>query len=123
MQLVMDSRAYNRSEDQIIADSIEQMYKLFPSARKLKCTWSNVVKLGQSLYREKPGQDKFRPTQATPIQNFFLSGSYTYQDYIDSMEGATKSGLMVADEIIVRADRIGELSKQPAESESAAVAA
>ena len=61
----------------------------------LKCTWSSVVKLGQSLYREKPGQDKFRPGQATPVENFFLAGSYTYQDYIDSMEGATKSGATV----------------------------
>merc|ERR1711985_181803 len=102
------------SEEQIVQDCLEQMYTLFPSARKLNCTWSNVVKLGQSLYREKPGQDKFRPSQATPVGNFFLAGSYTYQDYIDSMEGATKSGLMVADEVIVRADRIKQMSAQPA---------
>ena len=50
--------------------------------------------------------DKYRPTQATPIDNFFLAGSYTYQDYIDSMEGATKSGLMVADEVIARAEEL-----------------
>jgi zeta-carotene desaturase len=120
MQLVMDSRAYNRSDDQIVADSLEQMHKLFPSSRKLKMTWSSVVKLGQSLYREKPGQDKYRPTQATPIENFFLSGSYTYQDYIDSMEGATKSGLMVADEIIARAPRIAEISKETSAAKPAA---
>merc|ERR1719395_515002 len=107
----MDSRAYNRSDAQIVKDSLEQMYTLFPSSRKLNNTWSSVVKLGQSLYREKPGQDKFRPSQATPIENFFLAGSYTYQDYIDSMEGATKSGMMVADEIIARANRISEIAK------------
>ena len=28
------------------------------------------------------------------------------QDYLDSMEGATRSGLMVADEIIARADAL-----------------
>ena len=106
MQAVMDSRAYNRPDDVIVQDTLDQMHKLFPSSRELKCTWSNVVKLGQSLYREKPGQDKFRPSQATPIPNFFLAGSYTYQDYIDSMEGATKSGLMCADEIINAADAI-----------------
>lgn len=110
MQCVMDARAYGRSEEQIVADTLEQIRTLFPSARQLECTWSSVVKLGQSLYREKPGQDKFRPSQATPIDNFFLAGSYTYQDYIDSMEGATKSGLMVADEIIARADAIKALS-------------
>merc|ERR1712157_179880 len=82
----------------------KQLNSLFPSSRKLNCTWSNVVKLGQSLYRETPGQDKYRPKQATPIPNFFLAGSYAYQDYLDSMEGATRSGLMVADEVIARAD-------------------
>merc|ERR1712166_74592 len=95
MQAVFDERAFSRSEEQIVADCIEQMHKLFPSS-----------KLGQSLYREKPGQDKYRPTQSTPVPNFFLAGSYTYQDYLDSMEGATRSGLMVADEIISMADSL-----------------
>ena len=112
IQAVFDSRAFARSEEQIVADCIAQLNDLFPSSKELKCTWSNVVKLGQSLYREKPGMDKFRPTQATPIPNFFLAGSYTYQDYIDSMEGATKSGLMVADEIIARADSIKAISNK-----------
>mmetsp|Transcript_5906 Transcript_5906/g.8392 ORF Transcript_5906/g.8392 Transcript_5906/m.8392 type:complete len:595 (-) Transcript_5906:55-1839(-) len=104
IQAVFDERAFKRSNEQLVEDCIKQLHKVFPSSRKLNCTWSNVVKLGQSLYREKPGQDKFRPSQATPISNFFLAGSYTYQDYLDSMEGATRSGLMVADEIIARAD-------------------
>ena len=109
IQAVFDERAFARSEKQIVQDCIDQLHRLFPSSRKLNCTWSNVVKLGQSLYREKPGQDKFRPKQATPVSNFFLAGSYTYQDYLDSMEGATRSGLMVADEIIARADGPGGL--------------
>ena len=104
IQAVFDHRATKRSEEQLVEDCIKQLNNIFPSSRKLKCTWSSVVKLGQSLYREAPGQDKFRPKQATPISNFFLAGSYTYQDYLDSMEGATRSGLMVADEVIARAD-------------------
>jgi len=104
IQAVFDERAFKRSNKQLVEDCIAQLNKVFPSSSKLNCTWSNVVKLGQSLYREKPGQDKFRPKQATPIPNFFLAGSYTYQDYLDSMEGATRSGLMVADEVIARAD-------------------
>lgn len=116
IQAVFDERAFDRSEEQIVKDCIAQLNSLFPSSRKLKCTWSNVVKLGQSLYREKPGQDKFRPKQATPISNFFLAGSYTYQDYLDSMEGATRSGLMVADEIIARADGPDGLKAQTAKA-------
>jgi len=104
IQAVFDERAFGRDNEQLVEDCINQLHSIFPSSKKLNCTWSSVVKLGQSLYREKVGQDRFRPTQATPISNFFLAGSYTYQDYLDSMEGATRSGLMVADEIIARAD-------------------
>jgi len=123
IQAVFDERAFSRPNEQLVEDCIKQLNKIFPSSRKLKCTWSSVVKLGQSLYREKPGQDKFRPTQATPVPNFFLAGSYTYQDYLDSMEGATRSGLMVADEIIARADGPTGLKKQAAASSSNAVVA
>lgn len=112
IQAVFDERATSRSNEQLVQDCITQLHNIFPSSRKLNCTWSSVVKLGQSLYREKPGQDKFRPKQATPISNFFLCGSYTYQDYLDSMEGATRSGLMVADEIIARADGPNGLAAQ-----------
>lgn len=121
IQAVFDERAFKRSQDTLVADCISQLNKLFPSSKKLTCTWSKVTKLGQSLYREKPGQDKFRPTQATPIDNFFLAGSYTYQDYLDSMEGATRSGLMVADEVVARADAIkASAEKAAAASASAA---
>ena len=37
--------------------------------------------------------------QATPLPNFFLAGSYTKQDYLDSMEGATLSGRQCAAEV------------------------
>lgn len=52
---------------------------MFPSSRGLEVTWSSVVKIAQSLYREAPGKDPFRPDQKTPIKNFFLAGSYTKQ--------------------------------------------
>ncbi len=55
------------------------MRELFPSARGLKMTWHSVVKIQQSLYREAPGLDPFRPDQKTPVPNFFLAGSYTKQ--------------------------------------------
>ncbi|MGK7930820.1 MAG: 9,9'-di-cis-zeta-carotene desaturase, partial [Microcystaceae cyanobacterium] len=79
---------------------LKQVHQLFPSSRELNMTWYCVVKLAQSLYREAPGRDIYRPTQATPIDNFFLAGSYTQQDYIDSMEGATLSGRQAAKAIL-----------------------
>lgn len=88
------------SNEAIALHVLNQVRELFPSAKELNVTWSSVVKLAQSLYRESPGTDPFRPPQKTPIANFFLAGSYTQQDYIDSMEGATISGRQAAKEIL-----------------------
>mmetsp|Transcript_24450 Transcript_24450/g.54913 ORF Transcript_24450/g.54913 Transcript_24450/m.54913 type:complete len:583 (-) Transcript_24450:44-1792(-) len=88
------------STEEIAMKTLEQVKKLFPSAKDLTCTWWNVVKLGKSLYRESPGMDVNRPDQKTPVPNFYLAGSYTFQDYIDSMEGATKSGMLCADKML-----------------------
>ncbi|EME25787.1 zeta-carotene desaturase, partial [Galdieria sulphuraria] len=68
----------------------------------LKCVWSSVVKLGHSLYKEAPNCDVWRPKQETPISRLFLAGSYTSQDYIDSMEGAVKSGRLAAEVVSKR---------------------
>jgi zeta-carotene desaturase len=88
--------------EEIVAATDAQVRKLFPSASNLQLVWSNVVKLAQSLYREAPGMEPFRPEQRTPVANFFLAGSYTRQDYIDSMEGATMSGRLAAAAILER---------------------
>ena len=86
--------------ERIVEHTDAQVRELFPSSRSLNLVWGNVVKLAQSLYREAPGMERFRPDQTTPVANFFLAGSYTKQDYIDSMEGATMSGHLAAAEIL-----------------------
>lgn len=108
MQLVLTpgDKWMPESTEKIAMETLAQVKKLFPSAAELDCTWWNVVKLGKSLYAERPNMDVNRPKQATPIDNFFLAGSYTFQDYIDSMEGATKSGMLCADEILARTDKL-----------------
>ena len=102
LQLVLtpgDPFIKQKNED-IANHVLNQVHQLFPSSRELNMTWYSVVKLAQSLYREAPGMDIYRPNQQTPVSNFFLAGSYTQQDYIDSMEGATISGRRAAKAIL-----------------------
>ncbi|NET61339.1 MAG: 9,9'-di-cis-zeta-carotene desaturase [Symploca sp. SIO2E6] len=112
LQLVLTpGDPFIRQNNQAIANHVlQQVQELFPSSRELNMTWYSVVKLAQSLYREAPGMDPYRPHQKTPISNFFLAGSYTQQDYIDSMEGATISGHQAAQAILENAPKIGETS-------------
>uniref|UniRef100_A0A1J3DI26 Zeta-carotene desaturase n=1 Tax=Noccaea caerulescens TaxID=107243 RepID=A0A1J3DI26_NOCCA len=100
------------TNDKIIEKVAMQVTELFPSSRGLEVTWSSVVKIAQSLYREAPGKDPFRPDQKTPVKNFFLAGSYTKQDYIDSMEGATLSGRQASSYICDAGEELAELNKK-----------
>ncbi|CDP08546.1 unnamed protein product [Coffea canephora] len=104
--------------DEIINRVSKQVLALFPSSQGLEVTWSSVVKIGQSLYREGPGRDPFRPDQKTPVKNFFLAGSYTKQDYIDSMEGATLSGRQASAYICDAGEELVTLRKKIVAAES-----
>ena len=112
LQLVLTpGDPFIRQNNEAIAQHVlKQVHELFPSSRELNMTWYSVVKLAQSLYREAPGMDPYRPNQKTPVSNFFLAGSYTQQDYIDSMEGATLSGRKAAKAILEYTPEIVERS-------------
>ena len=73
--------------------------KLYPAS-------SICPQLELSIWAQAPGLDPFRPDQATPVPNFFLAGSYTKQDYIDSMEGATLSGRQCAGAVVAAAPKL-----------------
>ncbi|KAH9688150.1 Zeta-carotene desaturase [Citrus sinensis] len=104
--------------DEIIRRVAKEVLALFPSSQGLEVIWSSVVKIGQSLHREGPGKDPFRPDQKTPVKNLFLAGSYTKQDYIDSMEGATLSGRKTSAYICNAGEELVALRKQLAAFES-----
>jgi zeta-carotene desaturase len=69
LQLVLTpGDPFIRQNNEAIAQHVlKQVHELFPSSRELNMTWYSVVKLAQSLYREAPGMDPYRPTQKTPV--------------------------------------------------------
>ena len=92
-----------RSDEDIIAATMSELKKLFPQhfdgdnrATLLK---SKVVKTPRSVYRAVAGTQSIKPTQKTPIDNFYLAGSFTKQEYLGSMEGAVLSGKLAANAI------------------------
>ncbi|KAK9169865.1 hypothetical protein Syun_002005 [Stephania yunnanensis] len=52
-----------KNEGKLIIASVS----FFPSSKGLEVIWSSIVKIGQSLYREAPRMNSFRPDQKTPI--------------------------------------------------------
>jgi 15-cis-phytoene desaturase len=91
----------SKSDAEIIDATIAELAKLFPDQipQPAKVLKAKVLKTPRSVYKAIPGRQQYRPSQASPIANFFLSGSYTMQQYLGSMEGAVLSGKLTAQAI------------------------
>ena len=89
-----------KSDEEIIAVTMTELEKLFPDHfgddDRAKLLKYRVVKTPRSVYRATPGRQACRPSQKTPIANFYLAGDYTMQEYLGSMEGAVLSGKLAA---------------------------
>merc|ERR1712118_632704 len=84
------------SDEEIIAETMKELERLFPAEIKAdgslaKLEKFKIVRTPQSVYKTLPNLEPCRPTQKTPIKNFFLAGDFTKQRYL-AMEGAVLSG-------------------------------
>ncbi len=90
----------SKSEEEIVQVTLGELEKLFPQHfqgdNKAKLLKYHVVKTPRSVYKAIPGRQEYRPSQETPISNFYLTGDYTMQRYLASMEGAVLSGKLTA---------------------------
>ena len=94
-----------KSDEEIIEATMGELERLFPNEVKAdqslaKIEKYHVVKTAKSVYEALAGREESRPTQQTPIDNFYLCGCYTKQKYLASMEGAVFSGKLAAEEIV-----------------------
>lgn len=93
----------DKSDEEIIATTMLELERLFPQHltgdNPAKLRKYKVVKTPRSVYTASPGCQNFKPTQETPIANFYVAGSYTKQMYLGSMEGAVLSGKLAAQAI------------------------
>ncbi|MEA5512858.1 15-cis-phytoene desaturase [Nodularia sp. UHCC 0506] len=92
-----------KSDEEIVTATIAELEKLFPDhfggEKPAKLLKYHVVKTPRSVYKATPGRQQYRPSQTTPIPNFYLTGDYTMQRYLASMEGAVLSGKLTAQAI------------------------
>lgn len=118
----------DRSEAEIIDATMTELKKLFPhhfgNDNPAKLLKYHVVKTPRSVYKAIPGRQQYRPSQETPIGNFYLAGSYTMQRYLGSMEGAVLSGKLTAQAIAYAApEKANKVIESPTTSKPATNAA
>ena len=89
-----DRKIDGLDDDQLIALAVREINHYIPASRA--ATLQKAVVVRHAAIAMKPGAQRRRPVQGSPVQNFFLAGDYTKQDWFTTMEGACRSGEMAA---------------------------
>jgi 15-cis-phytoene desaturase len=90
-------------DELVLRQVLGDFYRLHAAAREAQLIKYTLVRIPNSVYQARPGVDKYRPDQATPVPNLFLAGDYTQQEFMASIEGAVRS----AKRAVERIDSIG----------------
>eukprot|EP01023_Acetabularia_acetabulum_P008106 TRINITY_DN1351_c0_g1_i13.p1 TRINITY_DN1351_c0_g1~~TRINITY_DN1351_c0_g1_i13.p1 ORF type:complete len:565 (+),score=103.18 TRINITY_DN1351_c0_g1_i13:215-1909(+) len=94
-----------RSDEDIMQATMTELERLFPDEIKAdqslaKIIKYKIIKTPRSVYKATTGREAVRPSQKSPISNFYLAGDFTSQKYLASMEGAIFSGKLATEKII-----------------------
>ncbi|PNH07954.1 Phytoene dehydrogenase, chloroplastic/chromoplastic [Tetrabaena socialis] len=92
-------------DEEIIAATMTELERLFPNEVRAdqsmaKIRKYKIIKTPLSVYESRSGREPCRPSQRTPISNFYLAGDFTKQKYLASMEGAIFSGKLAAEAVV-----------------------
>lgn len=103
-QIVISASRHLRSEErqgrlqeEIIAEVIEELSRIWPDAQQAKLIHSRMVTEHQAVFSVKPGIEELRPSQRTEVAGLYLAGDWTSTGWPATMEGAVRSGLKAAE--------------------------
>jgi zeta-carotene desaturase len=107
LQLVI-SASYDlvlRSRQEIVEMCVRELQDVLPATRDAKLLKSTVIKEVAATFSPEPGSDQWRPGPRCSIENLFLAGDWTRTGWPATMEGAVRSGYIVAEAILALAGK------------------
>jgi squalene-associated FAD-dependent desaturase len=90
----------DKSRAEIVDLALKEVREFFPAARDATLVKSAVIKEVHATYSPRPGIDAYRPPQATVWPRVFLAGDWTATGWPATMEGAVRSGYLVAEALL-----------------------
>ncbi|MBK9709788.1 MAG: FAD-dependent oxidoreductase [Kouleothrix sp.] len=96
---------WQQTDAEIVELCRGDLARLWPEVSGAQLIKGTATRIPNSLYREEPGADRYRPDQRSPVANLFLAGDWTAQDYMASMEGAVQSARRASDYVVAHLGR------------------
>jgi squalene-associated FAD-dependent desaturase len=88
--------------DEVEGQVRDELARLLPPARTARLLRARVVTEHQATFSAVPGVDRWRPPQASPLENLYLAGDWTATGWPATMEGAVRSGYLAAEALLNR---------------------
>ena len=79
-----------------------ELRRLFLPARSANVVRGRIITEHAATFSAVPGVDRWRPAQASPVENLFLAGDWTATGWPATMEGAVRSGYLAAQALLHR---------------------
>jgi len=84
----------SRSREDVVADVRGDLEAIWPEARGARLLHWRLVIRPAAVFSCRPGLERLRPAQQTPIENLMLAGDWTATGWPATMEGAVRSGYL-----------------------------
>jgi len=81
-----------------------ELAAIWPAAREARLLRRRVITHQEAVFSVRPGVERLRPPQETPIANVVLAGDWTATGWPATMEGAVRSGYLAAEAILGHRD-------------------
>jgi squalene-associated FAD-dependent desaturase len=101
--VVSASRSLKGLPREQVRDAVlTELRDAFPVAREAQLFHWRMVTESRAVFSPVPGIEQWRPPQQSPIPNLQLAGDWTATGWPATMEGAVRSGLLAAQNILAR---------------------
>lgn len=94
-----------RPQSETIDAVVAELTAIWPEARDARLLHSRLVTEHKAVVSMRPGVDRLRSGQATPVAGLSLAGDWTQTGWPGTMEGAVRSGYLAAETVLRRFGR------------------
>lgn len=89
-----------RSQEEIIQEVIAELTRIWPVTGEAQLLHSRMLTEHHAVFSVQPGVEQLRPAQRTQVAGLYLAGDWTSTGWPATMEGAVRSGLLAAEELL-----------------------
>lgn len=89
-----------RSQDETIQQVVAELAEIWPVVRDARLLHARLVTEHRAVVSMRPGVERLRPPQQSPIANLQLAGDWTRTGWPCTMEGAVRGGFLAAENVL-----------------------